>query len=876
MMEGSQRYISWFSDPECADVARVGGKNASLGELTRSLRSEGIAVPDGYATSVAAYWEFVEANDLQKTIAEALAAYRQGRVSLTDAGATIRARFLSSDVPAGMAGAITGAYRELGRRAGTTDLAVAVRSSATAEDLPGASFAGQLESFLNVSGESSLLDACRRCLASLFTDRAIVYRETNGFDHLRVALSIGVQRMVRADEGAAGVMFSIDTETGFPRVVLVDAAWGLGEAVVQGAVDPDEYVVFKPLLDDGRLAPIVHKRLGQKARKTVYAPPGTQGTRMVDTSPRERRAQVLADRQILTLARWAVAIEHRYGRPMDMEWALDGPSGDLYIVQARPETVQARREAGALRTYTLTRKGERIVSGLAIGDAVAAGRVCKLDAPSQIERFPEGAVLVAEMTDPDWVPVMARAAAIVTEHGGRTSHAAIVSRELGLPAIVGARDATRLLQDGQAITVSCAEGAEGTVYDGIADFEARDASLETLPATRTRIMLNLANPDAALRWWRLPADGVGLARMEFIISNIVKVHPMALVQFDRLEDPAARAAIEQLTQGYRDKASYFVETLADGIARLAAAHHPNPVIVRMSDFKTNEYAALIGGRQFEPEEENPMLGWRGASRYSSEGYRAGFALECAAIRTVRDVMGLTNVVVMIPFCRTPEEADRTLEAMADNGLARHAAGLQVYVMCEIPSNVILAEQFAERFDGFSIGSNDLTQLTLGVDRDSARLAPLFDEENPAVTALIASVIRSAHTRGCRVGLCGQAPSDRPEFARFLVRAGIDSISVTPDSFVRVKQHVAAAEAGGKERGRPPVGPLEEHAMLTAERIHGRLVDIEIGDVPGIGWVAIGTVKQGLGPEVGMRFEARAEDAAEAERRLRLDIESAFA
>jgi pyruvate,water dikinase len=874
-MESGQQHILWLSDPGSADAARVGGKNASLGEMIQNLRSEGIAVPDGFAITVAAYWEFVQANDLQKTIAEALEAYRHGRVSLSDAGTTIRARFLAGDIPAAMADAIRGAYRELGRRAGSTDLAVAVRSSATAEDLPGASFAGQLESFLNVRGEAALLDTCRRCLASLFTDRAIVYRETNAFDHLRVGLSIGIQQMVRADEAAAGVMFSIDTETGFPRVVLVDAAWGLGEAVVQGMVDPDEYVVFKPLLDDDRLVPIVHRCPGQKLCKTVYAPAGAQGTRMVDTSPGERRAQVLADHQILTLARWAVAIERHYGRPMDMEWALDGPAGDLYIVQARPETIQARREAGGLRTYTLIRKGERIVSGLAIGDAVAAGHVCRLDAPSQVERFPDGAILVTETTDPDWVPVMARAAAIVTEHGGRTSHAAIVSRELGLPAIVGARDATRLLQDGRPITVSCAEGAEGAVYDGVAEFEVREASLETLPATRTRIMLNLANPDAALRWWRLPADGVGLARMEFIISNIVRVHPMALARFDRVEDPAARAAIEELTQGYRDKASYFVEVLADGIARIAAAHHPNPVIVRMSDFKTNEYAALVGGRQFEPREENPMLGWRGASRYAAEGYREGFALECAAIRTVRDRMGLTNVVVMIPFCRTPEEADRTLRAMADNGLARHGRGLQVYVMCEIPSNVILAEQFAERFDGFSIGSNDLTQLTLGVDRDSARLAPLFDEENPAVTTLIASVIRSAHTKGCPVGLCGQAPSDRPAFARFLVGAGIDSISVTPDSFVRVKQHVAAAEAIANGQPDHPVRSEEGRAMLT-ERIRGRLIDIEVGEVTGIGWVAIGTVQHGLGPEAGMRFEARADDATEAERRLRLEIESAFA
>ena len=795
-MAGRPPWVVWFSDPESADVANVGGKNASLGEMTQKLRAAGIVVPEGFATSVGAYWDFVEANGLQKTVAAALDEYKEGRLSLTEVGRRIREQFLGGDFPEATAEAITSAYRELCRRAGTPRLDVAVRSSATAEDLPGASFAGQLESFLNVRGERALLDACRRCLASLFTDRAIVYREANGFDHLRVALSVGIQRMIRADRGAAGVMFSIDTETGFPRVVLINAAWGLGEAVVQGAVDPDEYVVFKPLLGEGRLAPIVHKALGQKLRKTVYA--GAQGTRIVRTSRRERGAYVLQDEETLLLARWAVAIEGHYGRPMDMEWAKDGTTGDLWIVQARPETIQARREAAPLKAYTLKGKGERLVSGLSIGDAVATGTVCKLQAPSQIDRFQDDAILVTEMTDPDWVPIMARAAAVVTDHGGRTSHAAIVSRELGLPAVVGTRDATRILRDGQAITVSCAEGAEGFVYDGIAEVEVKDANIEALPPTRTKVMLNLANPDAALRWWRLPADGVGLARVEFIINNIIKIHPMALVQFDRLRDPVARRQIERLTRGHGDKARYFVEALADGIARIAAAHHPNPVIVRTSDFKTNEYASLIGGRQFEPDEENPMLGWRGASRYSGEGYREGFALECAAIRKVRDVMGFANVIVMIPFCRTLEEADRTLQALADNGLRRGDNGLEVYVMCEIPSNVILAEEFAERFDGFSIGSNDLTQLTLGVDRDSARLAALFDEGNPAVRRLIASVIRSAHQAGRRVGLCGQAPSDRPEFARFLVRSGIDSISVTPDAFARVKHHVAAAEAGDAE------------------------------------------------------------------------------
>ena len=793
-MTAERPLVVWLGDLDRGRVAEVGGKNASLGEMLRHLAGAGIHVPDGFATTAAAYWRFVDANDLRERIAGTLEDLKRGRLPLARAGRAIRRLFMDGAMPPELAEAVAAAYRTLGERIGRRDPDVAVRSSATAEDLPEASFAGQQESFLNVRGERALLRACRRCLASLFTDRAIVYRENHGFDHLRVALSVGVQRMVRADRGAAGVMFSIDTETGFPRVVLINAAWGLGETVVQGTVNPDEYMVFKPLLVDPARRPIVHRALGAKARKLVYARGRGRPTRLVPTTRRERAAWALDEAAILQLARWAVAIEAHYGRPMDMEWARDGATGEIFIVQARPETVEARRQAAAFQTYRLTRKGKRLLSGLAIGDAVAMGAACVLRDASEIDRFVDDAVLVTGMTDPDWVPIMKRAAAIVTDHGGRTSHAAIVSRELGLPAIVGTGRATRVLRDGQVVTVSCAEGSEGFVYEGRADVEVRALELRDIPTTRTRVMLNLANPAAALRWWRLPADGVGLARMEFIISVHVKVHPMALVRFARVRDRRARRRIEALTRGYRDKPRFFVDALADGIARIAAAHHPRPVIVRTSDFKTNEYAALIGGRPFEPEEENPMLGWRGASRYASEGYREGFALECQAIRRVREEMGLANVIVMIPFCRTLEEADRTLGAMAAQGLRRGEGGLEVYVMCEIPSNVILAEEFAERFDGFSIGSNDLTQLTLGVDRDSARLAGLFDEENPAVTRLIEQVIRTAHARGRKVGLCGQAPSDRPRFARFLVRAGIDSISVTPDSFIQVKQHVAAAEA----------------------------------------------------------------------------------
>lgn len=788
-------YIIWFSEPGSSEIAKLGGKNASLGEMTRNMRHAGIPVPDGFAITAQAYWAFLDANGLREPIAQRLDSLKRGKLSLARAGKLIRDAITRGEFPPEMAEAIKTAYRKLCEKARKGRLDVAVRSSATAEDLPEASFAGQQETFLNVRGEEGLLDACRRCIASLFTDRAIVYRDNHRIEHVKVALSVGVQRMVRSDKGSAGVMFSIDTETGFPNTVLINAAWGLGEAVVQGEVDPDEFVVFKPLLDRDKFAPIIEKTLGTKEKRVIYDARGRIGTRTVTTSARERGAFALKDHDILKLARWAVAIEAHYGRPMDMEWAKDGESGELFIVQARPETVQSRREASSLKTYTLTKRGRRLLTGLSIGDAIATGRVCKLRSSSEIDQFEDGAILVTAMTDPDWMPIMKRAAAIVTDHGGRTSHAAIVSRELGLPAIVGTDHATALLKTGQNVTVSCAEGDEGFVYEGILPFQVRDVALDQVAKTRTKIMLNMANPAAAMRWWRLPADGIGLARMEFIIDNIVKIHPLALARFEQIRERSLRRRILELTRGYEDKTQYFVDVLASGIAKIAASRYPNPVIVRMSDFKTNEYARLIGGEQFEPKEANPMIGWRGASRYYSEGYRDGFALECRAIRKVRDEIGLRNVIVMIPFCRTLEEADKTLAAMAQNGLRRGHNDLEVYVMCEIPSNAILGEKFAQRFDGFSIGSNDLTQLTLGIDRDSERLAPLFSEENEAVTTLISNVIRSAHKLRRKVGLCGQAPSDRPSFAGFLVSAGIDSISVSPDSFVRVKQHVAAVESG---------------------------------------------------------------------------------
>lgn len=794
-MAGNGATLLWFEDVSRLDVAIVGGKNASLGEMVRALTPKGIRIPDGFATTAGAYRRFLAANNLETTIRAELAELKAGRKTLQACGQAIRGAILAGEWPEAMRTEILGAYRRLGTRVGQAEPAVAVRSSATAEDLPDASFAGQQETFLNIRGEAALLEACRRCFASLFTDRAISYRTMKGFAHEKVALSIGVQMMVRADLGGAGVMFSIDTETGFDRVVLINAAWGLGENVVQGAVNPDEYQVFKPFLDRPDLTPILEKRCGTKERKMVYAREGL-ATRNLPTSRAERESFVLSDAEILDLARQACVIEAHYGQPMDMEWARDGETGTIYIVQARPETVQSRADIGALRSYRITAKGRKLLSGLSVGDAVATGEVCLIESAADIDRFVDGAVLVTGTTDPDWVPVMKRAAAIITDHGGRTSHAAIVSRELGLPAIVGTGDATRFLHDGQSVTVSCAEGEEGFVYDGVAEFDVEDLRLDAVPPTRTQVMLNIANPAAAARWWRLPVDGVGLARMEFVISNTVRVHPLALTRFDQLQDSAARHEIARLTRGFADRCDYFVETLARGLSRIAATWYPRPVIVRMSDFKTNEYAELLGGRQFEPAEENPMIGFRGASRYYSEAYRDGFALECRAIRHLREQMGFDNVIVMIPFCRSPEEADRVLAVMRENGLERGRNGLQVYVMCEIPSNVILAEAFAARFDGFSIGSNDLTQLVLGVDRDSDRLAGLFRERDPAVMWMIETVIARARAAGRKIGLCGQAPSNDPDFARLLVAAGIDSISVTPDSFLAVKQNVAAAENPG--------------------------------------------------------------------------------
>jgi len=785
--------IVWFDQSAPSDVNRVGGKNAGLAEVTRALASAGIRVPLGFATTAAAYRTYIEANELAPKIRKQLDAYHQGKESLAETGTAIRRLIVNAEFPAPIAESIRAAYRELARRCATPVLAVAVRSSATAEDLPQASFAGQQESFLNVCGESELLRACRKCYASLFTDRAIVYRENNGFDHLQVALSIGIQKMVRADRAGSGVMFTLDTETGFPGVVVINAAWGLGENVVQGTVNPDKYLIFKRFLAGGHHKPIIEKSLGAKEKKLIYGEGGGARTHNINTPRPERESFVLKDEEILQLARWAVAVETHYARPMDIEWAKDGDTNELYVVQARPETVQSAKSTTLVKSYSLIKKGKPVVTGAAIGEAISAGKACIIHSAADIDQFRDGAILVTESTDPDWVPIMKKAAGIITNHGGTTSHAAIVSRELGLPAIVGTLNGTELIKDKQPITLCCAEGELGTVYDGMLEFKATEVNLAELPQTRTAMMVNIASPAASFRWWQLPAKGIGLARMEFIINNIIKIHPMALVHFEHLKDPAARHQIDLLTRGYADRVAYFVDTLARGIAKIAAPHYPYPVIVRLSDFKSNEYAHLIGGAQFEILEENPMLGLRGASRYYSDHYKDGFALECRAIRMAREEIGFSNLIVMVPFCRTPQEADRVLSVMSDHGLRRGQKGLQIYVMCEIPSNVILAEEFARRFDGFSIGSNDLTQLVLGVDRDSAELAGLFDERDAAVKRVIADVIERAHRSGTKVGICGQAPSNYPDFAAFLVESRIDSISLNPDSFVATTQFVAATE-----------------------------------------------------------------------------------
>ena len=784
-----------------SDVALVGGKNAALGELLRKLSPLGIPVPDGFAVTAHAYRSMLEQAGAWAALREALAGLRPDDVAdLAARCARARDIVYSAGLSPALTAEILEGYARLRSQYGPA-LSLAVRSSATAEDLPSASFAGQHESFLNVHGEAMLLDAVRRCFASLFNDRAVRYRIDNGFDHLKVFLSVGVQKMVRSDLASSGVAFSLDTESGHRNVVLVTGAWGLGENVVQGAVDPDEFFVFKPALDAGKRV-VLRRTLGGKKVKMVYAEGGLRhATRNLPTAPEERERFCLSDEEVVALADYTMRIERHFGDiaghevPIDAEWAKDGVDGRLYIVQARPETVASRRSATLLKEYALEGNPATRVTGRAVGQKIASGAVRIVRGPADLDAFRTGEVLVADTTAPDWGTVMKRAAAIVTNRGGRTCHAAIVARELDIPAVVGAEGATATLRDGEIVTVSCAHGVTGHVYEGAVAFTTRETDTRGLPATRTRILVNIGDPDVAFQLSFLPTQGVGLARMEFVIANHIRVHPMALVHPDRVDDPAVRAQIGALTRNHKNGTDYFVERLSEGVGTIAAAFHPRPVIVRMSDFKTNEYASLLGGRWFEPPEENPMIGFRGASRYAHPAYAEGFALECAAMKRVRESMGLDNVKLMIPFCRRVAEAEQVIGRMAELGLERGGNGLEIYVMCEIPNNVILADDFSRCFDGFSIGSNDLTQLVLGVDRDSGLVAFDYEERDAGVMEMIRMAIRGAHRNGRPIGICGQAPSDFPEYAEFLVREGIDSISLNPDSVLPVLRRVAALEAG---------------------------------------------------------------------------------
>ncbi|WP_448569259.1 phosphoenolpyruvate synthase [Thermus sp.] len=791
------KWIRFFHEVGLEDVPLVGGKNASLGEMIRELSPLGVRVPPGFATTSQAYGYFLEHNGLKEAIAQELSGLDvEDPKALEKASRRLRNLILRGEYPLDLKAEILAAYERLSQEAGEEAIPVAVRSSATAEDLPTASFAGQQESYLYVQGEEDLLLHVKRAMASLFTARAISYRAHMGFDHLKVALSVGVQRMVRADTGASGVIFTLDPDTGHRGFVYLTAIYGLGENLVQGRVVPDGYYVHKETLRQGYRA-LVYRKLGAKELTLAYDPKeGRLKNR--PTPPYLRNQFALKEEEALLLADWSLKVEEHYSRkrgtptPMDLEWAKDGPTGELFILQARPETVHAQKSP-LLRVYRLLSRGEVLAEGLAVGEAIAQGRARILKDPKEMDRFQEGEVLITETTNPDWEPIMKKASAIVTERGGRTSHAAIVARELGVPAIVGAVGATKSVPEGEEVTVSCAEGEVGRVYRGRLPYEVEEIHPYSLPKTRTRILVNVGTPEEALKVSLLPTEGVGLLRMEFVFASHVRVHPLALTRYETLPKEVRRQ-VDEATEGYKDKRAYFIERLSEGIALIAAAFYPRPVLLRFSDFKTNEYARLIGGHLFEPKEENPMLGWRGASRYYHPDYKEGFLLEVAAVRRVREEMGLKNLMVMVPFCRTPEEGERVLKAMEEGGLRRGEDGLQVYVMAEIPSNVLEAEAFAELFDGFSIGSNDLTQLALGLDRDSERVAHLFDERRETVKALCALLIEKAHAKGRPVGICGQAPSDYPEFAAFLVERGIDSLSLNPDALLRTVKKVAEIES----------------------------------------------------------------------------------
>lgn len=796
--------ILWFNQIGIKDIPVVGGKNASLGEMIQHLTPKGINIPDGFAVTADAYKYFIKFNNLDEPLKKILSGLDKSNVAeLKRKGKKIRNLILNGTMPEDLESEIIKAYQEMEEKYGK-NVDVAVRSSATAEDLPDASFAGQQETYLNIRGSKDVVSAIKKCFASLFTDRAISYRIDKGFDHFSVYLSAAVQKMVRSDMASSGVIFTLDTETGFKDVVYITGSWGLGEYVVQGVVNPDEFYVFKPTLKEGYRA-IISKKLGAKQQKLIYGN-GSNPTTGVKTTLNERQRFVLSDEEILKLAKWAMLIEDHYGKPMDIEWAKDGDgvnvgTGELFIVQARPETVHSAKKENYYEVYELKGSGKVLCTGLAVGSKIGQGKACIIKESSEITSFKPGQVLVTDMTDPDWEPIMKIAGAIVTNRGGRTCHAAIVSRELGIPCVVGTGNATEIIKPEQEITVDCSKGEEGRVLDGIIPYKVKRIDLTTLPKTKTKIMMNVGIPEQAFAQGQIPNDGVGLARIEFIISSHIGVHPLALIDYPKLKEKAEKDSkiakivkeIEKRTTMYEYKPDFYIDKLAQGIAMIAAAFYPNEVIVRFSDFKTNEYANLTGGSLYEPVESNPMIGWRGASRYYDPKFEPAFALECYAIKKVRDEMGLRNVKVMIPFCRTVEEGRKVIEVMKKYGLEQGHNGLEVYVMCEIPSNVILAEEFAEIFDGFSIGSNDLTQLTLGLDRDSSLVSHIYDERNLAVKKLVKQVIEVARKRGRKIGICGQAPSDFPEFAEFLVECGINSISLIPDTVLKTKLLVAEKE-----------------------------------------------------------------------------------
>lgn len=792
------QYTITFDQLVNSQVAQVGGKNASLGEMYKKLRSKGIKVPNGFATTAEAFWNFIESNELKSPISEALKKLDREKFSnLSEIGKEIRDLISKATLPEKFVDAIKKSYTELKKH--DKDLeSVAVRSSATAEDLPEASFAGQHQSFMNVDGEDDVVEAVHKCIASLYTDRAIKYREDNGFDHSKIALSAGVQKMVRSDLACAGVAFTLEPETGFEKIIFINGSWGLGDNVVGGVVNADQYYLYKKNLTENHKA-IISKELGLKEKTLVYSERDKEGgnkskTINKDTSEDKRRQFVLSDEEIVKLGKWCLLIEEHYKKPMDIEWAKDGNSNEIYIVQARPETVHSsNKEKSKLKIFELKGSGKVILEGIGIGDKIAAGKARILNSPKDEAKLKDGEILITGITNPDWDPIMKRASAIVTDHGGRTSHAAIVARELGAVAVVGTANATEKIKDGQEITVASSGGSDGKIFEGILEWEEKEIDLSKLGNPKTDVMLIMADPKQAFRLAMYPVDGVGLARMEFAISNSIKAHPLALARFDELKDESVKREIEQLTAAYGNKKEYFIERLSMAVGTIAASFHPRPVIVRLSDFKSNEYANLVGGAQFEPKEQNPMIGFRGASRYYSKEYEEGFSLECKAMRVVREDMKLDNVKLMIPFCRTVDEGKKVLEVMERNGLKRGANGLEIYMMVEIPSNVIGCEQFAEIFDGFSIGSNDLTQLTLGIDRDSELVSPIFDEQNSQASEMIAIAIKKAKRAGKKIGLCGQAPSDFPEFARFLVHEGIDSISFNPDALIKGIENILEAE-----------------------------------------------------------------------------------